>query len=523
LSKRRSLIIHKDIQIEVQKELENNRYESIKKTERNDIKRKSIKIENNKEFILSMSHNDRKSLLLRNSSKDLSLREQFEDMKNKEFDNEELLNNDTLYEMNITVPSFLVANNLEAGAGNEDLIGPIVIGNISKNDPSSITIKSKKENKRRINLNNNKIVKKLKTEIKSEQTKQNKSNVRNIQNSKLIIKKEIPKLTKVETNKSQFELKEPISITSKRVESIDKIRTKRFKQNSSTNNSQKELNNLKLSSSIKSLSYNYLNYENQVQEIKYLRVARRIPKYVSSPRRSRNKVKRSRVLSLDKQIKVEDGCDTSIEKSIAHSPIRNLSYSPNKSTQIQSKRINVIPWNIKRKALDEDDEKKYQDYQSYKNKAISEREKKMKKVNGKRKEEEKGEIILKPVSNQCYVSIRNDFNTLTKKYNIIAINEQHLNSMQVYDGFVDLSSLIVADIYVIYYRLVDTIRKNKLSYIQINPFKFKCTKHGYNFDIEILKLEISNSYFIKFKSRAGDILGYRKFAQKLLSQMSLNI
>jgi hypothetical protein len=254
---------------------------------------------------------------------------------------------------------------------------------------------------------------------------------------------------------------------------------------------------------MKSLKYNYSNYDNLEEEIKYLKVARRIPKNIVSPRKAR----KSRLLSADKQIKDEEVDIIDYERSTSNSPSKNISNSPNKN----NKNNNIIPWNIKRKSLEyNNNDYTGLDYQRYNNTIILDKDKKMKILHINK--------LNKQIKN---IYITDEFSKLAKKYNIICITESDIKSMLSYKGSIDLSSILSANIYELYYSLIDIIKTNKLSYVQINPFKFKCSKHGYNFDIEILKLEINNTYFIKFKSRAGDITGYRRLTQILLNQLNI--
>jgi serine/threonine protein kinase len=512
LSFRKSLIIHEDIAIEVQTEVEKNKYELAKRmSEKNDKIRKLIKIENNKEFIVSISHTDRRSLLIRNSSNnEISFNEHLEEIKINDYSNEELLN-DNSHSCNYkTNHSFIAENNIDIGRGNEEIIGPIItVGEIGKND--------KKKN----------IQKKIK--IKSIGVKTKFPNIlqqkNEIKSNNIAIHKRDKKYTKSQDDSKNYKYEiSKYSNLSKRVGSIQKI-TKLNQESLARKKvkvkSQKDLNYLRISSSVKSLSYNYSNFQNDSQELKYLRVARRIPKSVCSPIKSsqnKNRDMKGRLLSVDKQIKIKR-YDTSIEKSISNSPTRNISYSPNKTNQIQKNTVKIIPWNIKRKCLEEDN-KQFQDYELFKNKINTERDNKLKKVNIKpinikdEKQLNTDKSITKVIPN-------NQFETFYKKINFNNLSQHTIDKMVVYDGFIDLSTIIVCDIHELYYRLINMILSNKLFYIQVNPLKFKCSKYGYNFDIEIHKLEIVNTYFMKFKSKAGDIIGYRRMIQNLFNDMKI--
>lgn len=272
--------------------------------------------------------------------------------------------------------------------------------------------------------------------------------------------------------------------------------------------------------------------------------------------------------------------DSSIEKSRSKTPIRNLSFSPDTAIKPQNKRIEVIPWNLKKRIIETS-------MVSKKNKIISEYEEfKKEKINKKLKNHrikviklDKSQEIKKeytPYKNLLdnknipnkivdtrFNLNKNNFikdthmfsplrikknnepsshsnNASLTNFNYNTANSQNLNSsrkpankkvfviqdinlehLKNYSGPVDLSCIINIEISKIVERIIEILNKKKILYVQTNPYKFRCSKNGLSFDIEIYKLEdMYEFYYFKFKISQGDDNYFRNLSSSILSEFS---
>lgn len=87
-------------------------------------------------------------------------------------------------------------------------------------------------------------------------------------------------------------------------------------------------------------------------------------------------------------------CDTSIERSPAKTPDRNLSYSPNNATRQHEKRIEIVPWKLKKKVIDNPEEKKEKIIGNYNKYKDQDKHNKLKAQPAKKLKKEKGETNI---------------------------------------------------------------------------------------------------------------------------------
>ena len=92
-------------------------------------------------------------------------------------------------------------------------------------------------------------------------------------------------------------------------------------------------------------------------------------------------------------------------------------------------------------------------------------------------------------------------------------------NIPIYDGIVDINSIV--DIYheIIFDNLEIILKKNKISFIQTQKFKFRCSKTGITFDIEFFILENSFLTYLKFKKTQGEFINFVKLSSIILEQI----
>ena len=98
-------------------------------------------------------------------------------------------------------------------------------------------------------------------------------------------------------------------------------------------------------------------------------------------------------------------------------------------------------------------------------------------------------------------------------------------SLKIYNGPIDFNCVSNMTSWDLIDKIIDLLIRKKISYIQTNPYKFRCSKKGVSFDIEIFRLEDEeNLKYIKFKlNHAVDYSTYRRLIYSLMSNFKLFI
>jgi 5'-AMP-activated protein kinase, catalytic alpha subunit len=272
--------------------------------------------------------------------------------------------------------------------------------------------------------------------------------------------------------------------------------------------------------------------------------------------------------------------DSSIEKSTSKTPIRNLSFSPDTAIKPQNKRIEVIPWNLKKRIIETSmvskKNKIISEYEEFKKEKLDRKlkyhrikvsklekshERKIESTPQKKLLDEKNTQVkivntrlnlnknkimkdnrmfspfrLKNVmehstqSNNASLSNFNYNTTNSQNLNssrkpankkVFVIQDINLEHLKTYSGPVDLSCIINLDITKIVEKTIEILNKKKIVYVQTNPYKFRCSKNGLSYDIEIFKLEeMYEFYYLKFKISQGDDNYFRSLSSSILCEFT---
>lgn len=260
--------------------------------------------------------------------------------------------------------------------------------------------------------------------------------------------------------------------------------------------------------------------------------------------------------------------DSSVVQYRKKSPmsIRDLSYSPHQALLNEKSRIEKIPWKYKKKGIDsqQQNEAIYHKYQ------LTIIKNKKNKIQNKKKKVNISSVVfqnkhkndsLSSILNKSSLTVKNDAqcnnyhiskSSSMKNYNknssppkkeislpkkrpirIRSKNYNHLNTstssltgtmttifipLSLYEGPIDIQCISKEnssfDDSVKY--LVTKLKKGEVSYIQTRQNKFRCTKNGVSFDIEIFRINTCNKgdilYYYKMKSTQGCIGSYRNFS-----------
>ena len=260
--------------------------------------------------------------------------------------------------------------------------------------------------------------------------------------------------------------------------------------------------------------------------------------------------------------------DSSVVQYRKKSPmsIRDLSYSPHQALLNEKSRIEKIPWKYKKKGIDSQQQNEviYHKYQ------LTIIKNKKNKIQNKKKKVNISSVVfqnkhkndsLSSILNKSSLTVKNDAqcnnyhiskSSSMKNYNknssppkkeislpkkrpirIRSKNYNHLNTstssltgtmttifipLSLYEGPIDIQCISKEnssfDDSVKY--LVTKLKKGEVSYIQTRQNKFRCTKNGVSFDIEIFRINTCNKgdilYYYKMKSTQGCIGSYRNFS-----------
>ena len=77
-------------------------------------------------------------------------------------------------------------------------------------------------------------------------------------------------------------------------------------------------------------------------------------------------------------------------------------------------------------------------------------------------------------------------------------------------GIIDISCIMVKSFNEIVQKITDTLNNYKISFIQINTYKFHCSKNGIVFEIKIYKIDFQKKsflYYLAFSNKCGDFRG----------------
>ena len=98
------------------------------------------------------------------------------------------------------------------------------------------------------------------------------------------------------------------------------------------------------------------------------------------------------------------------------------------------------------------------------------------------------------------------------------INRKNSN-IPTYNGAIDLSNILTLDYEVVVNNLSTILSKNKISFVKTQNFKFRCSKTGTSFDIEVYQMEHSSLTYLKFKKTQGDFFNFSKLSIALVEQI----
>ena len=108
--------------------------------------------------------------------------------------------------------------------------------------------------------------------------------------------------------------------------------------------------------------------------------------------------------------------------------------------------------------------------------------------------------------------------TTSSIFNIIDKDSERL---KIYSGPIDIACITSLNPCEVIERILDVINKKKISFVQTNPYKLRCSKKGISFDIEIYKMEEGDLHYIKFKSTQKEYMNYRKFIISIMNSLKL--
>ena len=264
--------------------------------------------------------------------------------------------------------------------------------------------------------------------------------------------------------------------------------------------------------------------------------------------------------------------DSSVVQYRKKSPIeiRDLSYSPHKAMLNEKSRSEKIPWKFKKNGIDtkQQNDVIYKKYQQKLNKN------KMNRIANKKKQvnlstvvkphKHKNDSLSSLLLSKSSMSIKNETNTHINKsvsmknyiktstsplkdrqssrqkrpIRIRSKNINHLNTstssltctvtslnncmpLSLYEGPIDIECISTNnssfDDCVKF--LISKLKKSEITFIQTRQNKFRCTKNGLSFDIEIYKINTCLKgdilYYYKMKSTQGCIASYRTFSHLL--------
>jgi hypothetical protein len=121
------------------------------------------------------------------------------------------------------------------------------------------------------------------------------------------------------------------------------------------------------------------------------------------------------------------------------------------------------------------------------------------------------EDLKKPVSNRSE----------RRSSNIFLIQDKSSEKLKTYSGPVDLNCITSLPPQEMIEAISEFLNKKKISFIQTNPYKLRCSKNGISFDFEVYKFDLELNY-LKFKlNQGGDYTNYRKLVQNIMYNLNI--
>jgi hypothetical protein len=110
----------------------------------------------------------------------------------------------------------------------------------------------------------------------------------------------------------------------------------------------------------------------------------------------------------------------------------------------------------------------------------------------------------------------------TKTSGIFSLKDKDSEKLKIFSGPVDFNCMSNLSPIEILEKVSEFLMKKKISYVQTNPYKLRCSKNGISFDVEVFKLEDSEMHYIKFKlNQGGEYTNYRKLIQIMIENIKL--
>lgn len=97
------------------------------------------------------------------------------------------------------------------------------------------------------------------------------------------------------------------------------------------------------------------------------------------------------------------------------------------------------------------------------------------------------------------------------KIKVFEIHDKDNERLKNYDGPVDINFISLLQPKELMSEYTKILNGKKITFVQTNPYKFRCTKNGLSFTVEIFKLEdFNNLFYTKFKLMQGEKEYFRK-------------
>ncbi len=121
------------------------------------------------------------------------------------------------------------------------------------------------------------------------------------------------------------------------------------------------------------------------------------------------------------------------------------------------------------------------------------------------------------------------FNTLNNNPNktnpvskrVFTTEDKNMTYLKFTTGPIDIDSIYICeDANTLIEKIIEILNKKKIIFIQTNPYKFKCTKIGVSFEIQLYKLDEEEDYFtFKYRMFQGGSVNYRKLCQSITTEI----